>query len=257
MGLFSKSRGLIQHASVLAIPDILKFRRIRRLGMRGCTDDHVESLRIRSLRNLSVECRPGTTDAEVLWDTFHLKYHLPTISLRTGATIFDLGCNVGYTTAHLASLYPGARVIGVELDQENAMLAQRNTRVFSDRVTIVHGGVWIHDGQLTYGGDEKWGFRIAQVKEPDLHHRMTAPAYNLNTLCDQLKVESVDYMKIDIEGAEAFVLSEHSDWLDRVSCINLEVHAPATFDGCASLLGGRGFSCQKHSTHPFGLIALK
>ena len=72
-------------------------------------------LRVREAGNHPLLCRPGTSDPDVLWDTFGEKYHLPPVALPADCYIVDLGANVGYTMAHFAFLYPRATVLGVEL----------------------------------------------------------------------------------------------------------------------------------------------
>ena len=57
----------------------------------------------RALGGAPLLVRPGTTDAQVLDDTFVGLYHLPPIDLPDGAVVLDLGGNVGYTAAHFAA----------------------------------------------------------------------------------------------------------------------------------------------------------
>src|SRR5436305_882928 len=73
---------------------------------------------IRALGGWSVTIRRGSSDAEVVWETFSGKFHLPPSDLWP-RTIWDLGANIGLTVAHFAVLYPEARLIGVELDDGN------------------------------------------------------------------------------------------------------------------------------------------
>jgi hypothetical protein len=65
----------------------------------------------------------------------------------------------------------------------------------------------------------------------------TVPAVSLNTLLD----DPVDYLKVDIEGAEREVLRQNTGWAERVRCIKVEVHAPYTAEECAHDLTQLGF----------------
>src|SRR5215469_16819459 len=97
----------------------------RYANISSARDGRSVELRLKCLDGSSVLCRSGSSDPNVLWDTFHGAAHLPRRDLPPLATIVDLGCNVGYTLLHFASLYPAARLIGVEPDPGNMSIARR------------------------------------------------------------------------------------------------------------------------------------
>jgi FkbM family methyltransferase len=201
------------------------------------TQEAVE-LRLRALDGHTVTVRPGSTDAKVVWDTFRGRYHLPPPGL-TPATIWDLGSNIGMTVAHFAALYPGARVIGVELDAENASLCERNVAPYGDRCEILNAAVWDRDGEVPYsarpGGE--YSTRVGGgAGEPRV-----ARAISLDTLAEMTQVDRVDFVKMDIEGAEARVLGNETRWTELVRCIKVEVHKPYTMAECVSDLEHLGF----------------
>lgn len=197
------------------------------------------SLRVRALGGVPITCRPGTSDAGVLWDTFEKTYHAPKRPLRRDATIVDLGCNVGYTLLHLAALCPEGRLIGVELDAGNAAMSRQNTAQLGSRCAIVEGAIWTEDGTISYGGEQEWGFSIVSTQRD-----RTARALTLTTLFNELCIGPVDYLKMDIEGAEDAIFRQDLGWLDRVEMAQIEVHPPCTTDIITDGLGRRGFQCQ-------------
>ena len=184
--------------------------------------------------------------------TFLSQFHLPPVVLRDHATILDLGSNVGYTAAHLAHVFPTARVIGVEMDAANFALAERNTAAFGDRVHLVRAAVWTHDGEIAYTGEDDDAFTVSG----DGGTRR-APSVCMATLLDVHGVERVDYVKMDIEGAEAAVVAEPAPWLDRVHSMKIEVHPPATLESMRRVLEPRGFTCSVDAAHPRCLIAIR
>src|SRR5690348_795487 len=94
--MLRRIRALVNYARVFpSIGDIRAFRRIAYQDGRHPVDIHV-----REAGASPLHVRPHTSDAAVLWDTFHEKFHLPPCPLPTGATILDLGANVGYTAIH-------------------------------------------------------------------------------------------------------------------------------------------------------------
>lgn len=204
-------------------------------------------LRVRGLP-FALLCRPGTSDGDVLWDTFGEGFHRPPVTLAPDSTILDLGANVGYTAVDLAARHPGARVIAVELDEENAALAARNLRPFGERCVVVRAAVWSRDGEVAYDGDSAWGLHVV----PGGAETRRTPALRVSTLLGRLALDWVDYVKMDIEGAEEEVLGDDG-WLKNVGSIKVEIHPPATLESCASALRSAGFHVVRDPRHTAGL----
>ncbi len=64
-------------------------------------------------------------------------------------------------------------------------------------------------------------------------------ALSLDTLLQRFGAP--DYVKMDIEGAEAEVLVENTQWASSVPLISVEVHSPFTLSRCRDHLRGLGF----------------
>lgn len=221
------------------------FRECRRPG----AERPPVELRIRGIP-VPLLCRPGTSDADVLWDTYGEAYHRPRLPLPSDATILDLGANVGYTAVDFAVRHPGARIVAVELDGDNATLAERNLAPFGERCTVVRAAVWSSDGRVTYGGNEAWGLRVVPgpTAADSAGQERTAPAIRIQTILRRFGLDRVDYVKMDIEGGEAEVLSD-AGWMDRVDGIKVEVHPPATVESCEEVLRAAGFEVSLDSRH--------
>ena len=210
---------------------------------RSATPGSPRMVRVRGVP-IPLLCRPGTSDAEVLWDTFGGAYHRPPRPLPRRANILDLGANVGYTAVDFAVRYPGARIVAVELDRENAALAERNLSPFGERCVVLRAAVWSSDGEVAYGGEEAWGLRVV----PGAGGGRSAPALRISTLLRRFALERVDYVKMDIEGSEAEVLSDPK-WMNRVAMIKIEVHPPATVESSAEALRSAGFRVRRDRRH--------
>jgi len=206
-------------------------------------------LRVRSLNGRRVYCRPATSDFSVFNDTFAGRYHLPPADLRV-RTIIDLGSNIGLTLAHYASLYPEARILGVEMDQGNADICLANIAPYAPRCEVLVSAVWKEDGEVAYGGETNWGFRV--IRESCDGPRR-ARAFSIASLIDHFGVERVDFMKMDIEGAEMDILSGAREWIDRVGCLKVEVHPPYALTACVQDLERAGMRCEVLPNH-FGCV---
>jgi FkbM family methyltransferase len=176
---------------------------------------------VRNLGGTVVKLRPGTTDGNVALATFVSMVHLPPAAINEPGLIWDLGANVGLTMAHMAHVFPRARIIGVEMDHANADLARANVLRWSDRCEVLEAAVWPRDEAIGYArlpghGDD--GLKVTG--------QGGTPVKTL-TLKALLELGGPpDYVKMDIEGAEMQVLRENTDWARSVRSIGVECHPP-------------------------------
>lgn len=217
------------------------------------------ALHPRAAGSVPLYCRPGTTDAQVFDDTFVGLYHLPPIGLARDAVILDLGANVGYTAAHYAAMLPEARIVCVEMDEQNAALARRNLAAFGARCMVIRAAAWDVDGEVAYGGEEEWGFRVGALDGVEVRAagRKVAPALTVETIMHRAGVSAIDFAKIDVEGAEASIVRPDSAWLRRVRSIKVEHHPPATGETMTRALVGAGFEVRRDEKHPRGVVGVR
>lgn len=200
------------------------------------------AIRVRALGSRALYVRPGTTDAQVVYDTFTGGHHLPPADLDPGAVrvVYDLGTNIGVTASHFAMLFPAARIVCVEPDPENAALARRNLEPWQDRCEVVEAAVWPSDGRIGFRlepGHEYGAQVVSKLGGPGVRSVRTVSLASLVGTRD----EHVDYMKMDIEGAEREVLRASTDWARHVAVIRVETHKPYTMAECAHDLEALGF----------------
>ena len=65
---------------------------------------------------------------------------------------------------------------------------------------------------------------------------------------ERLGHSEIDVLKMDIEGAEAELLSDGDSWASRVRCIKVEVHVDLA--ECESMLQRLGFTTHTTPTLP-------
>ena len=201
-------------------------------------------IRVAPIPALPVRLRPGTSDVQVLFDTFVGMDHLPP-SGPAPAVVWDLGTNLGLTMADFAQRWPAARITGLEPQPALADEARRLVGTFGPRCHVEQAAVWTTDGTVSFTvrtGDE-FGGHIAPVPGEGY----TVPAVSLNTLL--ARTGPADYVKMDIEGAEETVLREHTQWARDVAMIKVECHGGYAAADCARDLEALGFSAQVDAHH--------
>jgi FkbM family methyltransferase len=135
-------------------------------------------------------------------------------------TIVDAGANIGLCAIYYASKYPTAKIIAVEPEDSNYRVMLKNIAPYSN-IIPVQAALWKADGRVSIGladneAREKWAFLVTGDKG-------NTTAFTLGSLLSKFHIQTVDLLKMDIEGAEKEVF-ESCDWIDRIVAIVIETH---------------------------------
>jgi FkbM family methyltransferase len=202
-------------------------------------------------------CRSNTQDYGTFVSTFWWKYHMSAVELVKPDYIIDLGANVGYTAAHLADTYKTATVIAVEMEPANCKLVEKNLRHWKDRAEVVPAAIWSEDGlqgKIEGLNSDSFTFSEGCGKDDELQVK----TLTMNHLIKMFLIDSIDFLKIDIEGAEKeILLNSEPDWLTRVQSVNLEIHDRSEMKSYIALFEKYNFEVREHPTHWCSLLALK
>lgn len=194
--------------------------------------------------------RAGTEDRQVWSDTFTGRYHIPPGNVKP-SNVLDLGCNIGLTLAHYRSMWPEAKIVGVEMDHECACLAELNApgSIVLERAVAGAPGLSTYDP-----GVRTDSFALGS---PGREVRV----YTLGeTISDAFGDARVDFVKMDIEGAEWEVFKDGS-WAPRVEMVLVELHdsgtSPEIVQRGIDALSELGFQARHHRRHPQAVWAWK
>jgi FkbM family methyltransferase len=241
-------------ADVVRLRDVRLVRRLQEARHQVQHREQPYAVYVRPLRK-RVLLREGTSDAQVLAETFIGLYHLPPPEVPEPRTILDLGSNIGLTVAHYAVLFPRARILGIELDPESADLARRNVADWSDRCEVITGAAWVRDEEVQFERilGEEFGSHVRERSDKSI----SVPGYGLTGLVERLGGE-VDFLKMDIEGGEDEVLVHNTGWAEAVRSIKIEVHhGPTALEECRRHLVDLGFDVRSDERHWAGLVAVR
>ncbi len=222
----------------------------RRWDAAGGGNGRETVIRARPLRGAPMLLRNETADAWALASALLHPLHRPPPGLvpADARLVLDIGANIGLTMADFAERHPRARVIGVEMVPDNARLCRRNVAPWADRCTVVQAAAWPHDGRVSFDPrTDVLSFRVADgAEETPRGGTVTAPAVSLDALlaAHAPSGQAVDLLKLDVEGAEAVLLTEATGWARRVRVISVEVHPPYSVARCIRDLAALGFDAR-------------
>lgn len=137
--------------------------------------------------------------------------------------IIDCGANAGFATVFFKNKYPGSTVIAVEPEDSNYNMLLKNTERYSN-IFCLRNGIWNKSTNLEIidSGQGKWGFTVQEVEHENQH---TVKAISLQEIMQLYKLEKIDLLKIDIEGAERNLFEQNYEaWLPYTKCIIIELH---------------------------------
>lgn len=217
----------------------------------ACTEE--VAIHIKTAGNEPVYCRYNNDDHFVMHYTFFEQLHLPPAKLPKDAVILDLGSNIGLTVRHLKFLFPNSKIIGVELDKENYLLAQKNTQHLKN-CTMINGAIWYQNGFVNYTGDIPQGFHCEENLAVGIGR---VKAITIESLMKENNISKIDFIKMDIEGAESKIFDLDIAWLNCTNSINLEVHNHEPLDKYIEIFKSKGFSCMISKQHWSSILAYR
>jgi len=134
--------------------------------------------------------------------------------------IIDCGANIGLSVIYFKKLYPEAEIIAFEPDPEIFEVLCNNIAAFHyNDIQLMKKAVWSEETKLFFIPDGSDGGRIDE--DGNSLSRCEVETVRLR---DYLK-RQVDFLKIDIEGAEIKVLQDCSDLLLNVERLFVEYHS--------------------------------
>jgi FkbM family methyltransferase len=139
------------------------------------------------------------------------------ISLKPNCCIIDCGANIGLSVIYLKQLFPNASIIAFEPDENNFTLLTKNVASFHlHGVDLRKEAVWIENTLI--------GFKNEGSMSSKVDHGSTGTIKVKASRLKDLLVQQIDFLKIDIEGAEYEVLKDIEESLFNVRNLFIEYH---------------------------------
>ena len=203
-----------------------------------------------------IRLRRASSDFSIVEDIFEdREYELVRGYLKPDARIFDFGGNIGLSALFFSVLAPRSTIVVAEPDRTNLEFLRTNCAALiqSGRVRAEEAFVAAQDG---YAGidrhGESWEFKKIEAGIDGER----VPCISVSTLLLKHGFAQIDLLKCDIEGSEAELFADCSDWIGRVECLLIETHAPYTLDDLYSNLRRAGWSFEILHQRPNGDFSL-
>ncbi len=199
--------------------------------------------------------RPNTLDKMVLWEQWGAKDY-QTVTVKEGDVVIEIGGHIGTSTLNYAHLVgPRGVVYSIEALPENFAILKRNiernaiTNVKALELAIV-GDPNIHEIVLNTNPYNSGGHSIFKMSVEE-EARSVCPAMTLEKLVETQRIDRIDILQMDIEGAEFdILLNADKSLLGSIPQIMFEYHdAYASGRSHADLTGllhGLGFKTQEY-----------
>jgi FkbM family methyltransferase len=124
--------------------------------------------------------------------------------IRQGDVVLDCGAHVG-VFSHRALARGAGKVVAIEPSPRNAECLRRNfaKEIEEGRLVVYAKGVWDREDTLILRQlDGNSAADTVVMDQPGAHEGESVPLTTIDTLVKELGLERVDYIKMDIEGAE-------------------------------------------------------
>ncbi|MCF8236486.1 MAG: FkbM family methyltransferase [Bacteroidales bacterium] len=161
---------------------------------------------------------------------------------RKDPLIIDCGANIGLSIIFFKELYPECKIIAFEADSNVFNTLQRNVESFGYKDVILHNrAVWVEDTELAFHAEGSWGGSVIRTNDVGVEHNSTVKSVRLLNYLFQ----NIDFLKIDVEGAESNILKDCAESLDKVEHLFFEYHSfskePQELHDLLAILHKNGF----------------
>lgn len=142
--------------------------------------------------------------------------------MREDGVFVDVGANVGFWSLLFANVFPRARICAIEANPATFRVLSENIEInVFQNITALNMGVSDNVGELPlYCNDtgNRGGDSFSETTS-DRTRRLMIPIKPLAAILAEANLESVDVLKMDIEGFEERVLNRKEAPQDLIYCL--------------------------------------
>jgi FkbM family methyltransferase len=136
--------------------------------------------------------------------------------------IFDVGANIGQTANYFIKHFPQSDIYCFEPVKDTYDQLVKNTK--SDKIHTINEGLGSEIQELTIQKNNSSGSSSLKANDGRFFEKEVVKINTGQNFCDQNKIESIDLLKMDVEGFETAVLQGFGPLLrSKVKMIYSEV----------------------------------
>jgi FkbM family methyltransferase len=159
--------------------------------------------------------------------------------------IFDIGACEGESSIQYSRLFLNSKIYAFEPLPSNIQLIQHNflkygisnASYYNKALSDINGVATFHVSSVspenTLEADWDFGNKSSSLLEPEKHleifdfihfdKKIEVETITLKTFCQQNKIQDIDFIHMDVQGAELLVLNGAEDFISSIKAIWLEV----------------------------------
>lgn len=200
-------------------------------------------------KDYTVRNRLYNSDPEVFEQVILKHEYQPLVDLvkAKGATpkvLVDCGANVGFTSVYISAFFQLQKMVMVEPHSETFAMLKHNVKMAGAGAELLfeNQGIWYKTTRLkvspSFRDNKAWSFSLVEDEGTG-----DIPVIGLKELLEKSRIDTVDILKIDIEGAEKYLFRDDDDIesiLSRTRFISIEIHDEME---CRPQIEGRLAAC--------------
>ncbi len=184
--------------------------------------------------NQSIYLRKNSSDYNVFNQILIQEEYYPIVDIiRTNnisiKNLMDIGANIGLTSFYLHDFFDSLKIICIEPDEHNFDVLNKNlSHIYNENLTTIKAALWYKQERLSsdnsFRDGKEWSLTFSAGEESNTDN---IRGITFNELIIDLNLETIDILKIDIEGAERFIFDKKLNdlsFLNRTKIIALEIH---------------------------------
>ena len=205
---------------------------------------------VRCSKDSLIKVRVNTSDILLIWEIWRFKiYNDRRFPIRPGDTVLDIGAHIGVFAIWAARQAHEGRVLAYEASSANHQLLVENRDLNgAGNLQVENMAVFDRSGEFAFYQPGKNG-ALGSMLQDESAHKEIVRATTLDDIFSAHGLETVDYLKMDVEGAEYAILMNSPAWcLEKIRYMVLEYHR---FEGhglgpqdLKDLLERRGFTVE-------------
>lgn len=178
-----------------------------------------------------IYCYPDSTSSMwLIYSYFYDKKEFMFLSkyLKNTDIVFDVGANIGIYSLWISKFVTEGKIIAFEPDPKNYQRCQEqllNNKL--GQVVLEDIALSSENGKLKFStGKDMENHLLLDIQEIDNETTIQVESKKMDLYCEDKNITAIDFIKIDVEGAEKFVFEGASQLLNsqKIKCILFEVN---------------------------------